>query len=176
MCPFQGAFLSSPSEIQRDELVRGGIFRVLRGGVKRSVARIRLPKPHRALVSLGMTPVPSPPTAGPSWHRRVPRGRVSGLLIMGASRGPSSSSPCCSAPEEALWGHQPWSGGGKAHGPGVGRSPRAREICGWVPTAHFPTSPEPSARRWTPMLTLEEQQLQNCSVMAMRTSPHRFLE
>lgn len=99
---------------------------------------------------------------------------MSGLLIMGAGGGSSSSSlPAALAPEEALWGHQPWSGGGKAHKDLEWEEPQSREICGWVPTAHFPT---PAPLQVDPMLTLEEQQLRELQRHGYENPTYRFLE
>ena len=121
-----------------------------------------------------MTPVPSPPTAGPSWHRRVPRGRV-WSADHGSWRGlPHRPLPAALAPEEALWGHQPRSGGGKGHkdlewggAPEPGRS---------VVGSLQPTLPPLPPLQVDPMLTLEEQQLRELQRHGYENPTYRFLE
>lgn len=100
-------FPSHSSEIQRDELVRGGIFWVPRGKGQR-------PKLHWPLVS----PISFP--SGTRRDRSISRGRVR-FADHGSGWGlPDRPLHAALAQEEALRGYQPWSGGGERLKDGVG--------------------------------------------------------
>lgn len=121
-----------------------------------------------------MAPASSPPTAGPSWHRRVPRGRV-WSADHGSRRGlPHHPLPAALAPEEALRGHQPRSGGGKGHRDlGRGGAPEpGRSVVG----SPRPTLPPLPPLQVDPMLTLEEQQLRELQRHGYENPTYRFLE
>lgn len=55
----------------------------------------------------------------------------------------------------------------------MGRSPGAREICGWSPR---PTLPPLLPLQVDPMLTLEEQQLRELQRHGYENPTYRFLE
>lgn len=125
-----------------------------------------------------MASAPCPLHAGTSRDRSVPRGRV-WSADHGSRWGlPDRPLPAALAQEEALWGYQPWSGGGERHKDmGWGRNSRPWtqrncEICGQVP---MPLCSWPLLQV-DPMLTLEEQQLRELQRHGYENPTYRFLE